>query len=135
VSETKEQRSNAWPGGIAAITLFVEDLEASKRFYQRAFGLPVVFEDPDSAVFRFGGTLVNLLKVSAAPELIEPAHVASPDSGSRSVFTIHVDDVDAICADLQAGGVALLNGPIDRPWGPRTASFRDPSGNIWEIAH
>ena len=126
---------SAWPGGIAAITLFVEDLDESKRFYQRAFDLPVVFEDPDSAVFRFGDTLVNLLKASAAPELIEPARVAAPDAGSRFVFTIHVDDVDALCADLRTRGVTILNGPIDRPWGPRTASFADPSGHIWEIAH
>jgi uncharacterized glyoxalase superfamily protein PhnB len=34
-----------------------------------------------------------------------------------------------------ARGVKLLNGPIDRPWGPRTASFMDPAGHIWEIAH
>jgi catechol 2,3-dioxygenase-like lactoylglutathione lyase family enzyme len=32
------------------------------------------------------------------------------------------------------GGVELLNGPMDRPWGNRTASFRDPGGHIWEIA-
>ncbi len=31
-------------------------------------------------------------------------------------------------------GVKLLNGPVDRPWGPRTATFADPAGNIWEIA-
>jgi catechol 2,3-dioxygenase-like lactoylglutathione lyase family enzyme len=135
MSETMEHQSSVWPDGIAAITLFVEDLEESKRFYQRAFGMPVTFEDPASAVFRFGDTLVNLLKVSAAPELIEPARVAARDAGSRSVFTIEVDDVDTVCADLQTRGVALLNGPIDRPWGPRTASFTDPSGNIWEIAH
>ena len=135
MSETTEPRSGGWPAGIATITLFVEDLEASKRFYRRAFGLPVVFEDPDSAVFRFGDTLVNVLKVSAAPELIEPARVAAPDAGSRAVFTIHVDDVDSVCAELQANGVVLLNGPVDRPWGPRTASFSDPSGHIWEIAH
>jgi catechol 2,3-dioxygenase-like lactoylglutathione lyase family enzyme len=135
MSETKEQRSNAWAGGIAVITLFVEHLEESKHFYQRAFGLPVTFEDPDSAVFRFGDTLVNLLKVSAAPELIEPARAAAGNAGASSVFTIQVDDVDAVCADLRARGVALLNGPVDRPWGPRTASFSDPSGHIWEIAH
>jgi lactoylglutathione lyase len=23
---------------------------------------------------------------------------------------------------------------MDRPWGIRTASFRDPGGHIWEIA-
>ncbi|MGD9704526.1 MAG: VOC family protein [Acidimicrobiia bacterium] len=127
-------RQQAWPGGIAAITLFVDDLDESKRFYQRAFGLPVTFEDADSAVFRFGDALVNLLTVSAASELIEPARVAPREAGSRFVLTIHVEDVDALCAELRTRGIALLNGPIDRPWGPRTASFSDPSGHIWEIA-
>ena len=124
----------SWPNGISAITLFVEDLAAAKEFYERAFGLPVVFEDDASAVFNFGNTLINLLKATAAPELIEPASVAPPDAGSRMQFTITVDDVDAMCADLIARGVVLLNGPLDRPWGIRTASFRDPAGHIWEIA-
>ena len=38
-----------WPRSIRAITLFVEDLEAAKQFYQAAFGLPVFFETEDSA--------------------------------------------------------------------------------------
>lgn len=124
----------AWTGGIAAITLFVDDLAAAKRFYAETFELPVFFEDSDSAVFRFGDTLVNLLVATAAPELIEPATVASRASGNRFQFTLAVDDVDAVCERLRSKGVALLNGPMDRPWGPRTASFQDPGGHIWEIA-
>ena len=124
----------AWPKGIGAITLFVDDLLASRAFYQRVFGLPLVFEDDDSAVFKFGDTLVNLLTVPAAQELIEPAVVAPREAGSRLQLTINVEDVDALCAELAKRGVALLNGPIDRPWGVRTASFVDPGGHIWEIA-
>ncbi len=123
-----------WPKGISAITLFVEDLAAAKQFYLDVFNLPVVFEDDDSVVFKFGNTLINLLKTTAASELIEPAAVASREAGSRFVFTIDVEDVDAKCAELTARGVVLLNGPIDRPWGIRTASFIDPGGYIWEIA-
>jgi catechol 2,3-dioxygenase-like lactoylglutathione lyase family enzyme len=125
---------SSWPKGIGAITLFVEDVAAAKRFYQEVFGLPVVFEDHNSAVFSFGPTFINLLKVTAAPELIEPAVPASREAGSRLVLTIPVDDVDAMCAELATRGVELLNGPMDRPWGIRTASFRDPGGHIWEIA-
>jgi catechol 2,3-dioxygenase-like lactoylglutathione lyase family enzyme len=123
----------AWPKGIGAITLFVEELDVTKRFYQATFGLPVVFEDTNSAVFRIGGMLINLLKIECANELIEPAQVARRDAGSRHVFSIEVDDVDAMCAELAARGVRLLNGPMDRPWGIRTASFQDPAGHIWEI--
>ena len=125
----------AWPDGIDAITLFVEDLGESRRFYQEVFGLPVAFEDDASVVFNFGNAVINLLMTTAASELVEPAEVAAPDTGSRMQFTIGVEDVDAMCAQLAERGVTLLNGPMDRPWGVRTASFCDPGGHIWEIAH
>ena len=136
MSDLKEEnaRTNAWPKGIFAITLFTEDLEQAKEFYQNAFGLPIDYEDSNSAVFKFGGTLVNLLKITEARGLIEPAKVANRESGARYVFTISVEDVDAMCAELVRRGVKLLNGPMDRPWGIRTASFMDPAGHIWEIA-
>jgi catechol 2,3-dioxygenase-like lactoylglutathione lyase family enzyme len=129
-----EARNASWPGGIGAITLFVEDLNETKQFYEEVFGLPAMFEDDDSAAFNFGKTVVNLLRVDAAPELIEPAAVANREAGSRFQLTIQVEDVDAVCAELATRGVRLLNGPVNRPWGIRTASFVDPGGHIWEIA-
>jgi catechol 2,3-dioxygenase-like lactoylglutathione lyase family enzyme len=125
---------SSWPGPVTAITLFAEDLQATKTFYERAFGLPVHYEDDASAVFNFGNTLINLLKATEGAELITPAEVADPGAGARVQFTLTVDDVDTTCAELTARGVELLNGPLDRPWGIRTASFRDPAGHIWEIA-
>jgi catechol 2,3-dioxygenase-like lactoylglutathione lyase family enzyme len=124
-----------WPRGIHAVTLFVEDLVSTKSFYEEVFRLPLIFEDSVSAVFKLESTLINLLSISEAPELIGPAPVASADAGARLQFTIEVDDVDAMCAELSRRGVELLNGPMDRPWGIRTACFRDPAGHIWEIAH
>jgi catechol 2,3-dioxygenase-like lactoylglutathione lyase family enzyme len=125
---------SSWPGPVTAITLFAEDLQATKTFYERAFGLPVHYEDDASAVFNFGNTSINLLKATEGRELITPAEVADPGVGARVQFTLTVDDVDATCAELTARGVELLNGPLDRPWGIRTATFRDPAGHIWEIA-
>lgn len=126
--------SSAWASGVQAITLFVEDIKAAKEFYTRTFGLPISFENEDSAVFNFGNVIINLLAITSAAELIDPATVASREAGSRVVFTVEVDDVDSVCEDLAARGVKLLNGPTDRPWGMRAASFRDPGGHIWEIA-
>jgi catechol 2,3-dioxygenase-like lactoylglutathione lyase family enzyme len=119
---------------IGALTMFTEDLDRSKRFYQDVFGLPAAWEDDNSAVFKFDNTIINLLKIPAAHELIEPGTVAGPDAGARFQLTVGVDDVDAVCAELASRGVQLLNGPMNRPWGIRTASFTDPSGHIWEIA-
>ena len=124
----------AWPGSISAITLFVDDLVAAKAFYLEVFQLPILYEDGDSAVFRFDNTMINLLKSAGAGSLIEPAAVASAEAGSRLQLTLDVENVDASCAELALRGVELLNGPMDREWGIRTASFRDPGGHIWEIA-
>jgi len=126
--------TSPWPRAINAVTLFTEILQQTKEFYQTVFGLPIHFEDANSAVFKFGDVVINLLDIKEANELIEPALVAKRESGARFVFTIGVEDVDAMCAELASRGVALLNGPMDRPWGIRTASFMDPAGYIWEIA-
>ena len=75
-----------------------------------------------------------MVRDATAPELIAPAAVGSPEGGSRFVLAVFVDDVDAACTELAQHGVEPLNGPSDRPWGMRTASFADPSGHIWEIA-
>jgi len=119
---------------VGAITLFVEDPKRSKAFYERVFELPVLFEDENSVAFRYENTIVNLLEEPAAHELVEPATVGGSDAGSRLQLTIFVEDANAAVEQLQLRGVELLNGPIDRPWGMRTAAFADPDGHVWEVA-
>jgi len=122
------------PNAIEVITLFVDDIAQTKAFYAKVFRPDIVYQDEVSAVLKFEGAMINLLAASQAPELVEPAAVAPASSGARMLLTIKVADVDAVCAALRSEGVALLNGPIDRPWGRRTAAFADPSGHVWEVA-
>jgi catechol 2,3-dioxygenase-like lactoylglutathione lyase family enzyme len=119
---------------ISAISLFVEDLAAAKAFYLEVFNGPVVFEDANSAVVQFDNLLVNLLRVENAPEIVAPGVVATREAGSRFQLSIWVPDVDAVCERLRQRGVRLLQGPVDRPWGMRTANFVDPAGHSWEVA-
>jgi catechol 2,3-dioxygenase-like lactoylglutathione lyase family enzyme len=119
---------------VKVITLFTDDLEASTSFYRRVFGLAAIYEDDNSAVFQFENLMINLLESPAAHDLIAPATVAGAESGARFQFTIEVEHVDSACEELARRGVTLLNGPVDRPWGIRTASFVDPGGHIWEVA-
>lgn len=128
------ESSQSWATNLFAVTIFAEDLDAMKEFYGRVFELPCIHEDGDSAVFKFGNTMINILTIANAPELIEPAPVAAAGLGARSMFTVTVEDVDALYASLTEKGVEFLNGPMDRPWGPRTAAFSDPAGHMWEIA-
>lgn len=114
------------------ITLFVPSVSAARDFYGKIFEVEEVFGDDNSAVLAFSGTMINLLADSQAAGLMNPVPVAS--SGIRMLMTIKVADVKAECDRLASLGVALLNGPIDRPWGRRTASFADPAGYVWELA-
>ena len=116
---------------IGALTLFVADLVPAKAFYETTFDAEKLFEDENSAVYRFENTLVNLLAEREAPGLIAPLPVGS---GARAQYTIWVEDCDAAVADLRTRGVEFLNGPQDRPWGQRTAAFSDPDAHVWEIA-
>ncbi len=119
---------------VGALTMFVENPKRSKEFYERVFGVPVVHEDANAVAFKFDNLIVNLLETPAAHELIEPEPVASREAGARFQLTVWVDDTDSVCEELASRGVELLNGPIDREWGMRTAAFADPDGHIWEVA-
>ena len=85
-------------------------------------------------IYRMLTKLLRLLTVDNAPTLVEPTTVGDATSGARALCTISVEDAHVTARELNRQGVALLNGPVDRPWGRRTAAFADPAGNVWEIA-
>jgi len=119
---------------VGAVTMFIEDRDRAKAFYERALDASPVYEDDNSVVFKLENMVVNLLVSREAHELIRPAQVAEPGTGSRFQLTVWVDDTDAACSELGRRGIELLNGPMDRPWGLRTAAFADPDGHVWEVA-
>ena len=123
-----------WEKQINAITLFVEDVAASKAFYQSVLDLEP-FDDGETNVgFRLKDMFFFLTLSSNAPEMIAPLSAGAAGNGPRHVFAIIVNDVDAVAAELKDKGVSLVNGPDDRSWGMRTLNFADPDGYIWEVA-
>lgn len=121
-------------GTLEVITLFVSDLAAARVFYTKVFGWTVVYEDSVSVAMKLQNIMINVLKRSEARELVAPLTVQADNTGTRALLTIRVESVDEICSELREHGVAILNGPTDRPWGRRTAAFSDPDGNVWEVA-
>ena len=119
---------------LETVTFFVEDVNRAKSFYAAVFEGTPVYEDEVSWVFALDGLMINLLQASEAAELVQPSEVRDTSDGVNLLFTIRVADVDTICNELEKRGVKLLNGPMNRPWGRRTAAFADPDGNVWEVA-
>jgi catechol 2,3-dioxygenase-like lactoylglutathione lyase family enzyme len=119
---------------IGVVEMFYPDLAAAKAFYQDVLGLTVDREDSTSVSFVIGELLIILLTMDSAQELVEPVPVAPAGSGARACFTIGVEDVDALCADFAERGIKPVNGPTDRPWGPRAVYYADPGGYVYEFA-
>ena len=118
---------------LEALTLFVADPQQSKRFYGSVFAAETIFEDDVSVAVKFDSFILNLLQRGAAvEELLGP--VPAADAGASFLLTVGVEDADEACAELERRGASIAYGPIDRPWGVRTAAFADPDGYLWEVA-
>jgi catechol 2,3-dioxygenase-like lactoylglutathione lyase family enzyme len=125
--------NQSFQDNLFAITILVNDLEASREFYGEKLNLQELFKDEVSTVFKAGGTMINILNDTQAEELIAPATLSN--SNTRTMFTLKCQEIDKAAEELEALNITILNGPIDRPWGVRTVSFQDPDGIIWELAN
>ena len=118
---------------VHAITLFVEDQQRSKEFYERVFEVAAADEEEGTVIFKFDNYFLRLLtRGEAEKEMLGQVPLA--DSGASFQLAAFVDDVDALCAELAKRGVSIIYGPVDRPWGVRNAAFRDPDGHIWAFS-
>ena len=117
-----------------AITLFVADLERASVFYREVFDGRELNRDEASVALEVGGTIVNLLRVEDAAEVVAPADYTADAIPAKSVLTLKVDELDPWLARLDQAGVPIILGPVDQPWGIRAVVVADPDGNLWEIA-
>jgi lactoylglutathione lyase len=113
------------------VILYVEDLERAVAFYQEVVGLARKLDGDGYVEFLTDGTKFGLYERSRLPELIG-RDVEPGGPGGEVLFL--VDDVDAEAARLRSLRIAILSGPVDRPWGQRTVHVLDPDGNVVEFA-
>ncbi len=119
---------------INVITLFVEDEQRSKEFYERLFDVTGTDEGHRTIIFELDNLFLRLLnRDEAESEMLGQVPLAEPGSGASVQLAMFVDDADALCAELAERGVPIAYGPVDRPWGVRSAGFRDPDGHLWQF--
>jgi catechol 2,3-dioxygenase-like lactoylglutathione lyase family enzyme len=132
---------------VHVVTLAVDDLERSLRFYRDGLGLesPGVvgteFPGDDvhpagaAAMFELQGGLV--LSLYPRTELAKDANIVIGPRASGEFSLGHAvgtrEQVDAVLAAAQAAGAMLTDEPHDRPWGIYSGYFRDPDGHLWEV--
>jgi catechol 2,3-dioxygenase-like lactoylglutathione lyase family enzyme len=115
------------------LVLTVRDITATCDFYERVLGMTVVTFGAGRKALAFGSQKINLHE---AGREFEPK-AARPTPGSADLCLIADGPLAAAIAHLEACGVALLAGPVDRTGalGPiRSVYFRDPDDNLIEVS-
>jgi uncharacterized protein len=127
---------------ITVITLGVNDLEKSLKFYRDGLGLPSKgiegkeFEHGAVAFFDLKGGL--RLALFSRGDLALDANV-SLEKPSATEFTLaqNVSDkaqVDMIMEQARKAGARITDSAHERFWGGYSGYFQDPVGHLWEIA-
>ena len=126
---------------VNVITLGVDDLEQSMRFYKEGLGLPTEgvvgkeFEHGAAVFFNLKGGLI--LSLYPRKEIAWDARVA-PGQPSATEFTIgHLvnsrKEVDQVMRQAEKAGGAISK-PAERTfWGGYAGYFQDPNGHLWEV--
>ncbi|KRE96780.1 hypothetical protein ASG87_15770 [Frateuria sp. Soil773] len=115
------------------LVLTVADIEASCAFYARVLGMQVVAFGQGRKALAFGAQKINLHRHGHE---FEPK-AARPTPGSADLCLVTRTPMAQVLAHLQAQGVAVLEGPVQRTGarGPITSVyFRDPDANLIEVS-
>jgi uncharacterized protein len=127
---------------VSLITLGVDDLERSLRFYRDGLGLPT--RGIVGTEFEHGAVVfIDLqpgLKLALWPrrDLAWDARVPqSPSSATEISLGHNVNssaEVDAIMGQATRAGARIVKPAHQTFWGGYAGYFQDPDGHLWEVA-
>jgi uncharacterized protein len=127
---------------ITLVTVGVDDLQRSLRFYRDGLGFPT--EGIVGEQFEYGAVaffqLQTGLRLAIWPRK-SIAHDTGLPVGGRSAteFTLahnvrSQEEVDAVMAQVKAAGATIVKPAHKTFWGGYTGYFQDPDGHVWEVA-
>jgi uncharacterized protein len=126
---------------IHCVTLPVDDLKRSFRFYKNGLGLSA--GEPDETADHVAFTLedklylVIILREEFAKFTTMANQPDAPKGTSECVlsyFTVSREEVDTILGKAEIAGGVLTGTARDQPWG-YAGFFKDPDGHLWEIMY
>jgi PhnB protein len=119
--------------GFTTLTpyVIVQDATSLIDFTKRTFNAEEIFRDIGSA----GGVHCEM-RLGDSIMMIGGGGPGTTWKGeSRPMaFHVYVEDIDAIYRRALEAGATTINEPADQPYGERSASVKDASGNFWYIA-
>ncbi|QQS01902.1 MAG: VOC family protein [Austwickia sp.] len=122
---------------LSLITLAVQDLGASRRFYVDGLGWDPFLDVDDVLMLRVGSHLLLSLWEHAA--FAAEVGASTLGQGIAPITLAHNVDsdaaVDAVLEDVAAAGGTLIERGTRRSWGGYSGYAADPDGYRWEMAN
>jgi predicted enzyme related to lactoylglutathione lyase len=118
---------------IAIITLGINDLERSKRFYKEGFGWKTIFEDNETAMYQMNGFVLGTWHQGALEKDITRSNLPR---GAALTLAHNVDSankVQVVLNTLSTEGGKILRMADSPPHGGVRGYIADPDDHIWEI--
>jgi len=126
---------------ITILTIGVDDLERSFRFYRDGLSLPT--NGIVGAEFEYGAVVFIELQ-SGLRLAFWPRKSIAHDTGlslqtkSATEFTLghnvnSKSEVDSLMKQAELAGAVILKRAHDTFWGGYSGYFQDPDGHIWEV--
>lgn len=126
---------------INVLTIGVDDLERSMKFYRDGLGLPtqgIVGEEFEHGAVAFFD-LQNGLKLALFPRknLARDATIPlQPPSATEFTIGHNVNskkEVDAVMERARKAGAKIVKQAQETFWGGYAGVFQDPDGHVWDV--
>lgn len=126
---------------ISVVTLGVEDLDRSVRFYRDGLGLPtegIVGEEFEHGAVAFFDLESGLkLALWKRDDLAHDSGLSNT-APSPTAFTLghnvrRKEQVDEVMKLARQAGATVLKEPGHTFWGGYAGYFQDPDGHLWEL--
>ncbi len=123
---------------VLETSIYTDDMERARRFYEDVMGLASIFADPRLTAYDVGGASVLLVfkrGASTSPASLPGGTIPGHDGAGplHFAFAISADELAAWEARLAAHGVAIES-RMHWPRGGASLYFRDPDGHVLELA-
>jgi uncharacterized protein len=120
---------------LSLVTLGVEDVSRSRRFYEALGWKTTAAPDDEVVFFQSGGMILALWSRSM---LAEDSGVQ--DGGGWGGVTLahnvrSPEEVDSVIEEARAAGATIPREGAETFWGGYSGVFVDPDGHPWEVAH
>ncbi len=119
---------------MSVVTLGIDDVARSKRFYAGGFGWTPVFDNGEVVFYQMNGFVLGTwLRTALAKDSARP--VANTSGDFALAHNVGEKDAVAPLMDrLAAAGGRILRAAEEPPQGGINGYVADPDGHAWEIA-